>query len=179
MLHPKPWLTQYSETTFEANVKPSLDHHIIKRRIQLYGFPLRVCVCRLRQYLCCLVLNMVCVRRSWDFSGTSFLVPTFLSGPSNSVGEKCWGPQFSPDFLIRFGDSKLDSILGVSQSIPGIHARCEARNWAGASCFFSASCRGMCFQKGISPFGIVRCLPRMSKGILIFASSQGLRLCLG
>ena len=164
-----------SQTTFEAK----LDCCIIERRIQLYGFPLRVCVCRLRQHWCCFVLNMVCVRRSWGLFGTSFLVPFFLPRPYNSAGEKCWESQIGLDSLVRFGDYKLYSILGVSWSIPGIHARCEARNWAGASCFFSASCRGMCFQKGISLFGIVRCLLRMSKCILILASPQGLRLCLG
>ena len=61
-------------------------------------------------------------------SGTSFLVPTFLSRPSNSVGKKCWESQIGLDSLVRFGDYKLYSILGVSWSIPGIHARCEARN---------------------------------------------------
>ena len=52
-------------TTFEAK----LDCDIIERRIRLYGFPLRVCVCRLRQHWCCFVLSVVCVRRSCDFSG--------------------------------------------------------------------------------------------------------------
>ena len=99
MFHPKPWLTQYSETTFEANVKPSLDRHIIERRIQLYGFPLRVRLCACMRLsvatvFCCFVLSMVCVRRLWDLYGAYFLVPTFFPRLSNSVGEKMLGTTF-------------------------------------------------------------------------------------
>ena len=73
LIAPHQWSTpsnecHKSQTTFEAK----LDCCIIERRIQLYGFPLRVCVCRLRQHWCCFGLNMVCVRRF----GSNFFVPT-------------------------------------------------------------------------------------------------------
>ena len=79
-------MTQKSETTFEANVKPSLDHYIIERRIQLYGFPLRVRLCACMRLSVATVFLLrrsehgMCssfVRFVWDMIfGSNFFSPT-------------------------------------------------------------------------------------------------------
>ena len=124
-------MTQKSETIFEANVKPSLDRHIIERRIQLYGFPLRVrlCACmRLSVATVFLLLRsehgvfVVCQM----FLGHHFWFQLFFSDCLIQSAKKSWEPHFGLDSFRHFGGYVLNSILGVSQSIPEIHARSEA-----------------------------------------------------
>ena len=60
------------------------------------------------------------------FQNHIFWIQLFFADCLIQSGKKCWEPHFGPDSLRHFGDFVLNSILGVSQSLPGIHARSEA-----------------------------------------------------